>query len=98
MLQRLFKWARSFVPRPLPTGLKAFDSWVIDIIALSGLPNNVSTRQAAASFIIQLRPTAGFISLRMAVNLLVKAAANQVALQVLKDASSEQQTQQSTIS
>jgi hypothetical protein len=92
MLKRLLKRLTSFLPRPLPTGMTAFNQWVEDIIWLSSLPNNASTRKAAASFILQLRPTTGWISLHTTVRLLVKAAANQVALEVLRSSEPKAET------
>jgi hypothetical protein len=92
VLKRLLKRLASYLPRPLPTGMTAFNQWVEEIIWLSGLPNNASTRKAAASFILQLRPNVGWISLHMTVRLLVKAAANQVALEVLRSSDPKAET------
>lgn len=75
---------KSFLPRKLPTGLTAFNAWIADIVAISGLPDNTSTRQTAAMFILHLPPALGYLSIRKISNQLIKAAANQVATEVLR--------------
>lgn len=74
----------SFFPRKLPIGMTAFNVWVADVVALSGLPNNESTRRVAAMFILQLPPALAYLSIRKVSNQLIKAAANQVAAEVLR--------------
>lgn len=78
------KLIKSYIPRPLPTGMAAFNEWVADVVELSGLPNNDSTRRLAAVFIMQTPPNVARISLRKLADLLIKAAAYQVANEVLK--------------
>src|ERR1700691_5872420 len=82
---RLLKILLSFLPRKLPTGMTSFNSWVKDIIVISGLPDNDSTRKVSAMFVLQVPPSIGYMSIRKVSNILVKAAANQVAVEVLKD-------------
>ncbi len=84
-MKKLLKISRSFLPRRLPTGLTEFNNWVKDVVELSELPNNDSTRRVAAQFIMQLPPALAYLSLRKVSNQLIKAAANQVAYQVAKD-------------
>ena len=81
----MFLKLTSFIPRRLPIGLTSFNRWVEDVVILSGLPNNASTRRVAAMFILSLPPTWGYASLRRISNQLIKAAANQVASEVLKE-------------
>lgn len=77
----------------MPTGMTAFNAWVNDIVALSGLPDNDSTRRVAAELILKVRPSVGYMPLRHVVNNLIKAASNQVAIQVIKDTENGQQQQ-----
>jgi hypothetical protein len=86
MLKRLVRYIKSFFPRQLPTGKASFDAWVSDIVSISGLPDNASTRRVAAMFILQLPPALAYLSIRKVANQLIKAAANQVAAQVAEDA------------
>lgn len=90
-MKLLLKHLRSFIPRRLPTGMKSFNSWVDDMIAVSGLPNNETIRKAAATFLFRLPPTTGYIALRKMSNQLVKIANNQVAMEVLKGTNANEQ-------
>lgn len=74
----------SFFPRKLPIGMTKFNEWVQDIVLISGLPNNSTTRGLAATFILQIPPNIGYISIRRVSDMLVKAAANQVGAEVIK--------------
>lgn len=89
---------RSFLPRKLPTGMTQFNLWLADIIRLTGLPDNASTRRTAAGFIFMLPPGLGYLSIRKISNALIKAAANQVAQQVSKDTQEEQNGQEQEVS
>jgi hypothetical protein len=82
-LRILIEVIKSFFPRRLPTGMPSFDAWVADIITVSGLPDNNSTRRTAAEFIFKVRPEIGYMPLRVVSNMLIKAAANQVAQEIL---------------
>lgn len=84
-LLRLFKILKSFLPRRLPTGLGEFNEWVSDVILVSNLPDNSSTRHLAATFILHTPPNVAYLSIRNISNQLLKAAAYQVAMQVTKD-------------
>jgi hypothetical protein len=87
---RLFlKRLRAKFPRQLPTGMTSFNAWVADIIAVSGLPDNSSTRQLAGQFILSMAPSIGSIPLQEIANRMVKAAANQVAAEALETLKSE---------
>jgi hypothetical protein len=77
-------WLRSFLPRKLPIGMSTFNQWVADVVRLSGLPNNESVRRVSAEFILKLPPALAYLSLRKVSNQLIKAAANQVAVEVLR--------------
>lgn len=76
---------KSQFKRPLPKGMTEFNQWVADIVALSGLPDNASTRRVAATFILHTPSNVSKLSLKFVVSMLQKAAANQVAAQVVKD-------------
>jgi hypothetical protein len=85
MKNPLLNYIRSIIPRRLPTGMTAFNTWVAGIIAASGLPDNDSTRRLAAQFIFHVPNQVNYLSYRHIGNQLVKAAAYQVASQVEKD-------------
>lgn len=85
MLKKLTRFLKSFLPRRLPIGMTSFNAWVTDIILLTGLPNNESTRKVAAMFIFQVPPSQVYLPLRTVAKQLLKAAANQVAAQVVED-------------
>lgn len=82
---RLLLKLKSYIPRKLPQGMAEFDQWVADIVALSGLPDNGSTRRVAAMFILHTPTHVSRLKLNFVVSMLQKAAANQVAAQVVKD-------------
>ena len=84
MLRRLRNWLESFLPRRLPTGMTAFNGLVSDIVKLSGVPENASTRKFVAGVILRTDPNHWFIYIRPLAAQLVKAASNQVADSVLK--------------
>lgn len=84
-LLKLFKVLKSFFPRRLPTGIGEFNEWVSDIILVSNLPDNDSTKHLAATFILHTPPTVAYLSIRSISTQLLKAAAYQVAMQVSKD-------------
>ena len=88
-LRKLIKFILRCLPSRLPTGLTAFNGWVAAVVEHSGLPDNASTRRVAAMFILNQHPTVGWVSVNAVANQLVKAAANQVAVQVIKDVDSE---------
>jgi hypothetical protein len=62
-----------------------FNQWLADIVELSGLPDNLTTRRASALFIFSIPPTQAAMSKRKIVIQLLKAASNQVAAEVVKD-------------
>jgi hypothetical protein len=84
MFRKITFIVMSFWPRKLPIGMTTFEAWVTDLIRLSGLPDNATTRNAAASFILQMPPTVSHIPLRVLAKRLIKAAANQVAAAAIK--------------
>lgn len=80
------KLLSKYIPRALPTGLIAFNTWVANIIKVSGLPDNASTRGLAARFIMALPSNRYYLSYHEISKQLIKAAAMQVSSQVIKDA------------
>ena len=91
----MLKWLKGFIPRPLPTGLTAFNKWLAEIVALSGLPDNNSTRSLAATFIFNVPRHVHYLSYHAISKQLVRAAAIQVSAQVLKDANEAKQSSNS---
>lgn len=72
--------------------MTSFNKWVADIVRLSGLPNNESVRKVAADFILRLPPALAYLPIRKVANQLIKAAANQVALEVVRPPSDKAET------
>jgi hypothetical protein len=81
---RLIKWFLAWLPYPLPKGMTEFNGWVEDIAQLSGLPYNDRLKNVIAQFILMLPPDTAFYSKRRLSNQIRKAAANQVAGEVLQ--------------
>jgi hypothetical protein len=72
--------------------MSSFNSWVDEVVYISGLPNNESTKRVAAGFIFRLPASVYFLSTRHVAKQLVKAAAYQVAQEVLKTANETKAT------
>lgn len=89
-LSRPFIVASSYLPTPLPLGMAEFDVWAGEVISLTKLPDNASTRFALASCIPHQSgeryrtPKAKFATL------LQKAASNQIALGYMQEAKAKQ--------
>lgn len=69
----------AFVPTRLPIGVTEYQQWANSIIYLSGLPDNDSIRFALASTVPHQKAEKAWVAKIKFVNLLLKAAANQVA-------------------
>ena len=87
MLQYLINFILGFIPRRLPKGMTEFNTLVSKIIVISGLPDNDSTRNLTAQFILHLPMSVYYLSPNFIAKQLVKAAAMQVSTQVIKDTS-----------
>lgn len=77
----------------VPVGMAEFEVWAADIIALSGLPDNDSMRWTLATMILAAKSDAAYVSKEDWVALLIKAAANQVASQVMQDLKEKQRAE-----
>lgn len=94
-MKKLIKKFMASFPSPLPFGMAEFEVWAKDIILISNLPDNDSTRFALASAIMHYPSsnkdnTKAFSKVPKAFfgNILRKGGANQVAagvMQQLKD-------------
>ena len=81
----------SFLPRPLPVGMTAFQMWSDRIILQSGaFADADSMRFALASQIMHLGATRSSVPDRYFIQSLRKVAANQVAGQVFQDIKTKQ--------
>lgn len=98
MLKKLLKHLKSFLPRKLPIGMSSFQAWLDDVLYLSGLPDNESTRKVAATLILKLPPGLAYLSIRKISNQLIKAAANQVAVELLRPQSESKDTAKEVVS
>jgi hypothetical protein len=77
------KW-KSYIPEKLPQGMKEFNLWVDDISLLSGLPINDKLKKVIGTLILQLPPSVASVPKNHIANLVKKAAANQVSVEVLQ--------------
>lgn len=77
------KW-KSYIPEKLPQGMKEFNEWVNDISVLSELPVNDKLKKVIGTLILQLPPTVAKVPKNHIANLVKKAAANQVSVEVLQ--------------
>ena len=82
-LSKLFIWLNSFIPEKLPQGMTQFGRWVDEISYLSGLPNNDKLRKVISQLIVSLPPQMAYVQKRFIVKTIQKAAANQVAFEVI---------------
>lgn len=72
------------MPEKLPQGMKEFNLWVEDIALLSELPVNDKLKKVIGTLILQLPPTIAYVPKKHIANLVKKAAANQVSVEVLQ--------------
>jgi len=93
-LTKLLIWLNSFIPERLPQGMTEFNRWVEEISELSGLPINDKLKKVIGTLILQLPPQVAYVPKRHVANLVKKAAANQVSVEVL-NLIDEKQKQQS---
>ncbi len=90
-MKQYFDYLLSYLPRPLPVGMKEFNDWSDRIIKIAGqFADADSMKFALASQIIHLNPQIGFVSDQYFVKSLRKSAANQVASQVFQDIKTKQ--------
>lgn len=80
---KLWKCLNSFVPEKLPQGMTEFNRWVEEISELTELPVNDKLKKVVGTLILQMPPTVAYIPKRKIANLVKKAAANQVSVEVL---------------
>jgi hypothetical protein len=83
------------VPEKLPQGMKEFDAWVEDISLLSELPINDKLKKVIGTLILQLPPSVAYVPKRHVANLVKKAAANQVSVEVLSLINEKEKAEQS---
>ena len=91
----LIKKLKSLVPEKLPQGMKEFDAWVEDISLLSELPINDKLKKVIGTLILQLPPSVAYVPKRHVANLVKKAAANQVSVEVLSLINEKEKAEQS---
>lgn len=88
---KLLKQALSYLPTPLPTGMTEFKDWQDEILSLSKVPDNDSTRFASAVMILHLDATTDRKAKRYFIKALNKSAANEIANSVAMDLKKKQQ-------
>jgi hypothetical protein len=86
----LIKHILAYVPTKLPIGMTEFDTWAKDVLALTHLPDNDSTRFALASIIPHQKAESFYVPKIKFAHLLLKSAANQVAGGVMHDLKEKQ--------
>lgn len=91
------KW-KSYLPEKLPQGLTEFNNWCEDIAMLSELPVNDKLKKVIGTLILQLPPSVAKIPKNHIANLVKKAAANQVSVEVLQTINEKEKAKQTTSS
>jgi hypothetical protein len=84
-LKQILKVILSYLPERLPVGRTAFDAWAGEIIELSDIEDNDSTRFAVAAMVTHQDAKEDRIPKRRFIRQLNKTAANQVALDVIRE-------------
>lgn len=93
-MNRLLLILLSFIPRPLPVGMTAFEKWSARILLQAGnYADPDSMRFALASQLMHLGPQVSSKCDNFFTSSLRKAAVNQVASQVFQDIKKKQQEQ-----
>lgn len=72
-------------PTKLPVGIAEFDKWATEVIELAQFPVNDSMKFTVATMVLHAKSTAAYSSKEYFVTSLIKAAANQVAAQMIQD-------------
>jgi SNF2 family DNA or RNA helicase len=93
-LKSILNWLLTFLPSPLPVGVKEFESWSSSIIQAYGLPDNDSVRFALATQIMHLGPTEANKPRRYFGLCLLKGAATQVAYGVMGELKEKQKREE----
>lgn len=91
-MKKVVRWVISFIPTPLPSGLTEYSSWADDILSLSKVPDNDSTRFTIAVMILHLNSTEDRKPKRFFVKSLNKAAANEIANSIATGLKEKQRT------
>lgn len=73
-----------------------FNAWVEDISMLSELPVNDKLKKVVGTLILQLPPSVAYVPKNHIANLVKKAAANQVSVEVLQTINEKEKAHQST--
>lgn len=81
LLKKWFLHLKSLIPRPLPLGRKEFEHWTEEIIELSGVPSNPSTRFCVAGMVLHGTKEGNYTQ-RSFAKRLRKFAANEVAMAI----------------
>jgi hypothetical protein len=92
--KRFKSYVLSYLPRRLPQGLTEFSDFAQEVLSLSGLPDNDSTRFSLAVMVLHLDSTSSHKPKRYFIRSLQKTAANQVVSQVINDLKEKQAAQQ----
>lgn len=87
----IVRYLASYIPTPLPIGMTEFDAWAKDVLSLTPLPDNDSTRFALASIIPHQKAEHYRVAKIKFVNLLMKSASNQIAGGVMHELKAKQQ-------
>lgn len=98
VLKNILRLIVSFLPTSLPTGATAYESWLNEIVLLTGqLADEQSLKWVISNEIMRLAPGRDRVPKRYFVKALRKYAANQVAaykVQEIKQAQEERAKQQ----
>lgn len=91
-VKHAFNTLLSFIPTKLPIGMDEFNDWAASVLALTGLPDNDSTRFALAGMIAYQKPDRFYTPKRLFALMMLKAAANQIGGAVMYELKEKQKT------
>lgn len=89
-IKSIFTLLLALLPSRLPIGMEEFDKWATDVLALTKLPDNDSTRFALASTIPHQKAESFYVSKFKFACLLQKSAANQIGGAVMHEMKEKQ--------
>lgn len=83
-LTRPFRRMAAFIPRKLPTGMLALETFIADVVELYQVPDFPGYHQAVATMIMHIKPDKCTATKRFFGVALYKAMANQVAYEKIQ--------------
>jgi len=93
MLRAILQWLKSYIPERLPQSGAAMEAWLVQVMALAGVPDADSYRQAIATSIMQLPELGNRRSKQFFIRVIQKRISAQLAYNII-DGIREKEKQQ----